>query len=142
MHEAARIPHNFLSLMTSRLVFQSVQSAAFEKRGLLDSIPFIGPILQQAVDQVTTATNSFASDTLASLAGGVTQAETIAQNYTDQAAVVNDAAKGPLETILKAVTDQIQSTVDNSLAYGWNSTLCVAGQKENAEGIVRTAGRN
>jgi hypothetical protein len=122
-------------------MFQFAQSADVEKRGLFDSIPLVGPLVQQAVDQVTSATTSFVSNTLSTLGGGVTQAQTIAQNYSDQATVVNDAAKGPLESLLKAATDEIQSIVDNSVQYGWNSTLCVAGQTGNAESIVIRAGR-
>jgi hypothetical protein len=131
--------------MTSRhlsnLILQLAQSADLDKRGLLDSIPLIGPLLQGAVDKVTEATTSFTNDALASLGAGVTQAESIVQNYTQQATTVNEAAKGPLESLLKSVIDKIKSVLDNDKQYSQNSTMCLVGQKENAESIVQRTGR-
>jgi hypothetical protein len=127
--------HNLMSFV------QLAQSADLDKRGLLDSIPLIGPLLQEAVDKVTEATTSFTKDVLASLGGGVTQSESIVQNYTEQATAVNEASKGPLEILLKSVTDKIKSVLDNGKEYAQNNTLCLLGQKENAESIVQRAGR-
>jgi uncharacterized protein involved in exopolysaccharide biosynthesis len=112
-----------------------------DKRGLLDSIPLIGPLLQETVDKVTEATTSFTNDILTSLGGGVTQAENVVQNYTEQATAVNEAAKGPLQSLLQSVIDKIKSVVDNDKEYTRNSTICLLGQKENAESIVQRAGR-
>jgi hypothetical protein len=123
------------------LIPQLAHSADLDKRGLLDSIPLIGTLLQDAVDKVTQATTSFTNDVLASLGGGVTQAETIVQNYTQQATAVNEASKGPLESLLKSVTDKIKSVLDNGKQYSQNNTMCLLGQKENAESIVQRAGR-
>jgi hypothetical protein len=123
------------------LILQLGHSADLDKRGLLDNIPLIGPLLQEAVDKVTEATTSFTNDALASLGAGVTQAESIVQNYTNQATAVNEAAKGPLQSLLKSVIDKIKSVVDNNKEYAHNNTMCLVGQKENAESIVQRAGR-
>lgn len=117
--------------------FQFAQSAAVHKRGL-EIIPFIGPALQEAVNQVTDVTNKIIS----SLGGGVTQSQDIVQNYTAQAAAANAAAKGPLESLLQAALDEIGKIIGNELQYEWNSTLCAFGQKENVEKVVLQAGRN
>jgi hypothetical protein len=101
----------------------------------------IGPLLQEAVDKVTEATTSFTKDVLTSLDGGTSQAESIVQNYTAQANAVNDAAKGPLQSLLQSVTDKIKAIVDNNKQYAQNSTMCLLGQKENAESIVQKTGR-
>jgi glutamate dehydrogenase/leucine dehydrogenase len=125
----------------SNLILQLGQSADLDKRGLLDSIPLIGPLLQEAVDTVTQATTSFTNDALASLGGGVTQAESIVQNYTEQATAVNEEAKGSLESLLKSVVDKIKALKDNDKQYAQNTTMCLVGQKENAESLVQQAGR-
>jgi hypothetical protein len=125
----------------SNSIFQFAQSTDLDKRGLLDSIPLIGPLLQEAVDKVTQATTTFTKDVLESLDGGVSQAGSIVQNYTDQATAVNDAATGPLASLLQSVTDKIKSIVDNNKQYAENSTMCLLGQKENAESIVQRTGR-
>lgn len=125
----------------SNLILQLAQSAELDKRGLLDSIPLIGPLLQDAVDKVVEATTSFTNDALASLGSGVTQAESIVQNYTEQATAVNEAAEEPLQSLLQSVIDKIKSVKDNDKEYAQNSTMCLVGQKENAESIVQQAGR-
>lgn len=111
------------------------------KRGLLDSIPLVGPLIQQEIDKMTKAISNYTNDVLSSLAGGVIQAEKIVQNYTDQATAVNEASKGPLQDLLKSVIDNIKSAVNNEIQYGLNSTLCVLGQRESAEKVVEQAGR-
>jgi hypothetical protein len=119
------------------LTFQFAQSAAVDKRGL-ESIPFIGPVLQDAVNQVTNITNGIIS----LLGGGFTQAQGIVQDYNDQATAANAASKGPLESLLQTALDKIGEIVGNELQYEWNSTLCAFGQKENTQNVVFQAGRN
>lgn len=135
--------HSYTPLVTScdlftffsSLTFQFAQSTAVEKRGL-ESIPFIGPTLQNAVNQVTNVTNG-----IMSLGGGVTQAQSLVQNYTAQATAVNATAQGPLESLLQTAIDKTGEIVGNELQYKWNSTLCAVGQKENATSVVHQAGR-
>jgi hypothetical protein len=88
------------SLYFLSLIFQIAPSTAVTKRGL-ESIPFIGPVLQDVVNQVTNITNGITS----SLVGGVTQAQDLVQNYTNQATVVNAAAQGPLKSLLQTAID-------------------------------------
>jgi hypothetical protein len=107
----------FYSFVLS-LTFQFAQSTAVEKRSL-ESIHFFGPILQDAVNQVTNVTNGI----MTSLGGGVTQAQTLVQNYTDQATAVNASAQGPMESQLQTTIDKTGEMVGNELQYEWNSTL-------------------
>jgi len=120
------------------LVFSAVpfaQSTAVKKRGI-ESTPFIGPILQGAVNQVTNVTNGIMS----LLGVGVTQAQSLVQNYTAQATAVNAAVQGPLESLLQTAVNKTGEIVGNELQYKWNRTLCAVGQKENATSVVHQAG--
>jgi CII-binding regulator of phage lambda lysogenization HflD len=89
------------------------------------------------VNQVTNVTNGIMS----LLGVGVTQAQSLVQNYTAQATAVNAAAQGPLESLLQTAVNKTGEIVGNELQYKWNSTLCVVGQKENATSVVHQAGR-
>jgi hypothetical protein len=140
MHSASHTSQVLVTCLSSPLLFQFAQSADVEKRDL-SSIPFVGTIMQEAVDKVVNDTNSFITGALSTLAGRITQAQSIVQNYIDQAKAVVEAAKAPLDSLLQAATEKIQAIVGNPLQYGWNSTLCVAGQAGNAESIVKQAGR-
>ena len=118
-------------------MFQFAQSVEVDKRGL-EIIPFIGPVLQNTVDQVTNITNGIMSV----LGAGNTQAQGLVQNYTAQAAAANAAAKGPLESLMQSALDKIGEIVGNQLQFEWNSTLCAFGQKENVESVIHRAGRH
>jgi hypothetical protein len=124
------------SLYFPVLIFQISLSTAVAKRGL-EVIPFIGPVLQDAVNQVTNITNGITS----SLGGGFTQAQALVQNYTAQATAVSAAAQEPLQSLLQTAIGKIGEIVGNELQYKWNSTLCATRQKENAASVVHRAGR-
>lgn len=123
-------------------IFSAINQAVSQISSLVSNIPFIGSTISQALNQFQSGITGLFQSVLPTLAGGVGQAGSIVQDLTNQATAVSTSAAGPLQALLKPVTDTIKEVVDNGLQYGWNTTQCVFGQQDQAKATVQKAGTN